>query len=160
MSLAAIQLSGDRRIVEFNYWSEPNVRERKRWVRYCTYIYVCLTFILSLTPATIELAVRIVEYVRRERPRLNREVTTCRNNNEISFCSSREARWDSSDMKVREKFQPRLDAPNSARLSGQRETGEWYLGTPMNGTFCQRLSESLTSCDSTEICKRFVRGRR
>jgi len=84
---------------------------------------------------------------------------TCRNNNEISFCSSREARWDSSDMKVREKFQPRLDVPNSARVSGQRDGGR-YLGTPTNGTFCQRLSESLTSCDSAEICKRSVRGRR
>lgn len=58
-------------------------------------------------------------------------------------------------MKVREKFQVKARRANSARLSGQRRDD-----APANGVFCQRLSVSLTSCDSAEICKRSVQGRR
>lgn len=99
-------------------------RERERWC----YIYVRLTFAPSPAPATIELAVRIVEYVRRERPRLNREAMTRRNNNEISFSLSGGARSDGAGFKRYESFARNFSQGSTRefRAALWTETGEWY----------------------------------
>lgn len=114
--------------------SRTRARERER--ENAIYIHVRLTFAPSLAPATIEFAVRIVEYVRRERPRLNRETTTRRNNNEISFCSSGEpcsGQGGTQAIWKLVRISAKARRANSAPLSGQRRgtmlqnVDEWYI---------------------------------